>query len=190
MARQSNQALAYFYCKYGKIDRQEPQSILSKVAEQLSLMIPEGLLPADVISLYQEQKKDGVKTRRLCLDNSKELILQLSRTFEQTVIIIDALDECNKDTRCQLLDALKELLSSTERLKIFITSRNDDDIRIELENESDVYIQPSDNSSDIKQFVVAEVEKYISRKRLLRGEVQPELKQTIMDTLTHGADGM
>ncbi|KAL7267210.1 hypothetical protein RUND412_010213 [Rhizina undulata] len=192
--RQTNHALAYFYCKYGESDRQEPPSILSTVVKQFSLMNPGGFLPKAVISIYDEQKKHGVKSRQLDLDKSTELIIQLSRAFEQTVIVIDALDECNKATRYKLLAALKELAlrSSTEGLKnkFFITSRNDDDIRLELGNESNVYIQPSDNSSDIRLFVVAEVEKYISRKRLLRGEVRPELKQTIIDTLTNGAGGM
>ncbi|KAL7266726.1 hypothetical protein RUND412_010717, partial [Rhizina undulata] len=184
-----NHGLTYFYSKYGETERQEPDSILSTLAKQLSLLSPEGFLPKAVISLYQEQKNDGVE-RRLWLDESTELILQLSKAFEQTIIIVDALDECKKETRGKLLDALKELRSSTEGLKIFITSRNDDDIRVELENESDVDIQPSDNSSDIKRFVVAEVDKYILKKKLLRGTVRPELKQTIMDTLTNRADGM
>ncbi|KAL7270984.1 hypothetical protein RUND412_006292 [Rhizina undulata] len=186
----NNHALAYFYCKYGESDREEPRSILSTIVKQISLMSPEGFLPKAVISLYKEQKKDGVKSRRLWLDQSTKLISQLSKAFERTVIIIDALDECKKETRCQLLDALKELRSSTEGVKMFITSRNDEDIRIALEDESDVYIQSSDNSNDIKLFVVAEVEKHISKKRLLGGRVRDELKQTIINTLTNGADGM
>ncbi|KAL7273230.1 hypothetical protein RUND412_003934, partial [Rhizina undulata] len=187
--KQTNQALAYFYCKYGEIDRQEPQAILSTVVKQLSLTSPEGFLPEAVISLYDEQN-NGVKSRRLGLDKSKELILHLSRAFDETIIIVDALDECNKDTRYQLLAALKELRSSSEGVKFFITSRNDDDILIQLQNESEVYIQPSDNSSDIELFAVAEVEKYISMGRLLRGEVRPELKHIIIDTLISGADRM
>ncbi|KAL7273963.1 hypothetical protein RUND412_003161 [Rhizina undulata] len=190
MPRPTSHAVAYFYCKYGEIDRQEPQSILSTIVKQLSLLSPEGFLPKAVISYYEEQKKDGVESRRLGLDKSTELIHRLSKAFEQTVIIIDALDECNKETRYHLLVAMKKLRSSTNGLKIFLTSRNDADIRIELEMESEVYIQPSDNSSDIERFVVAEVEKYISTGRLLSREVGPELKQTIIDTLIKGADGM
>ncbi|KAL7276073.1 hypothetical protein RUND412_000957 [Rhizina undulata] len=185
----TNLGLAYFYCKYGEKERQEPESILSTAVKQLSLLSPKGFLPEPVISLYRKQKNDGVE-RRLWLDESTELILQLSKAFGQTVIIVDALDECDKETRCQFLDALKELQSSSKSLKIFITSRNDDDIRIELENESDIYIQLSDNSSDIELFVDTEVGKYISRKRLLGGIVPPELKQTIIDTLRNEADGM
>ncbi|KAL7272931.1 hypothetical protein RUND412_004239 [Rhizina undulata] len=165
--RQPNQAVAYFYCKDGEIDRQEPQSIFNTVAKQLSLMSPEGVLPEAVISLYKQQKKQG------------------------TVIVIDALDECNKEIRCQLLVALKDLCrSSTKGLKIFVTSRNDNDIRLQLENESNVYIRQSNNSGDIKLFVVAEVEKYISNKRLLWSDVRPGLKQEIIDTLISGAGGM
>ncbi|KAL7276025.1 hypothetical protein RUND412_001020 [Rhizina undulata] len=169
-----------------------PSSIfwLHGIVKQLSLLSPEGFLPKAVISLYEQQKNDGVESRRLSLDKSTELIRQLSKAFEQIVIIVDALDECDKETRHQLMTALKNLRSSTERLKIFITSRNDDDIRIQFETENEVFIQQSDNSNDIELFVVTEVEKYILAKRLLGGEVRPELKQAIIDTLIKGADGM
>ncbi|KAL7266091.1 hypothetical protein RUND412_011377, partial [Rhizina undulata] len=190
MSWPTNYAVAYFYCKYGEVDRQEPTSILSTIVKQLSLLSPEGFLPKAVISFYEEQRKDGIEFRPLGLDKSSELIQQLSKAFDQTVIIVDALDECNKETRFSLLVALKKLRSSTEGLKIFLTSRNDDDIRLELETESEVFIQSSDNSGDIELFVETEVEKYISTKRLLSGEVRPELKQTIKDTLVQGADGM
>ncbi|KAL7266669.1 hypothetical protein RUND412_010779 [Rhizina undulata] len=186
----TNHALAYFYCKYGEKDRQDPQSILSTIAKQLALMSPEASLPKAVISLYEEQKNDGVKSRRLWLDQSTELILQLSREFEQTIIIIDALDECPKKSRYELLVALEKLRTSTEGVKIFVTSRDDDDIRIQLKKESEVYIQPSDNSRDIELFVVTEVDKYISSKRLLRGKVGSQLRKSIIDTLTKGANGM
>ncbi|KAL7272961.1 hypothetical protein RUND412_004200 [Rhizina undulata] len=185
-----NLGLAYFYCKYGEKERQEPESILSTLVKQLSLLSPEGCLPEPVISIYQDQQKNDGVERCLCLDESTKLILQLSRAFAQTVIIVDALDECDIETRGKLLDTFKDLCSSSESLKIFITSRNDDDIRIELEKEADLYIQPSVNSGDIKRFVVAEVEKYISKKRLLKGAVGRELKQTIINTLTDGAYGM
>ncbi|KAL7267907.1 hypothetical protein RUND412_009491, partial [Rhizina undulata] len=170
--------------------RQEPLSILSTIVKQLSFLSPEGFLPKAVISLYEQQKKDAVESRCLSLGKSTELIRQLSMEFPQTIIIIGALDECHKETRHQLMAALKKLCSSTDSLKIFLTSRNDDDIRVQLEDESEVYIQPNDNSSDIGRFIVAEVEGYISTKRLLRGKVGPELKQTVIDTLTKGARGM
>ncbi|KAL7269673.1 hypothetical protein RUND412_007647 [Rhizina undulata] len=86
--------------------------------------------------------------------------------------------------------ALKKLRSSTEGLKIFIASRNDHDIRVQFENESEVYIQPSDNSSDIERFIVAEVENYVLTKRLQSGEVRSELKHAIKDALIKGARGM
>ncbi|KAL7266629.1 hypothetical protein RUND412_010821 [Rhizina undulata] len=186
----TNHALAYFYCKYGEIVRQDPESILSTVVKQISLLSPHDFLPEVVISLYRKKRKNGV-TRRLWLEESTELISHLSKAFQQTVIIVDALDECKKETRYQLLIALKKLRSSTNGLiKVFITSRNDDDIVFQLTDEADVLIQPSDNSNDIERFVVAEVEKYISMGRLLRGRVRLELRETIIKTLTNGTDGM
>ncbi|KAL7271805.1 hypothetical protein RUND412_005418 [Rhizina undulata] len=188
--RPTNHALAYFYCKYGENDREEPRSILSTIVKQLSLLYPQDSLPKAVVSLYHEQKKNGVKSTGLSIEKSTELILQLSGAFMQTDIIVNALDECNKERRNQLLDALKKLQRSSPRLKIFITSQYNGNISLALKNETQLFIEPSDNFSDIQLFVVAEVGKCISDGSLLWGRVRPELKQTIIDTLTEGAGGM
>lgn len=124
------------------------------------------------------------------------MILGFAADFEQTVICIDALDECNKDTRDKLLLALQHILylsnlhSSTRKIKIFVTSRDDDDIVLKLEGTPNVYIRSSDNASDIAYFVNTEIGKCIQEKKLLRGSVEHELKSKIITALIDGAHGM
>lgn len=107
------------------------------------------------------------------------------------VIVIDALDECEKSTRHLLLQVLQYILNnSVGQVKVFVTSRDDDDIVLHLDGSPNVYIKPNDNSNDINNFIETEIERCISEKKLLRGSVTPELKELIISTLIDGAHGM
>ncbi|KAL7273058.1 hypothetical protein RUND412_004116 [Rhizina undulata] len=184
----SNHAIACFYCKHGERDRQDPVSILSTIIKQLSLMGPEGSLPQSVVSVFNDHKS---KSGEMQLSESQKLIASLPENFVQTVIVIDALDECDKESRRQLLNALDIIIkSSAGVIKLFVTSRDADDIALKLEGTPNIYIHSSDNSGDIAAFVRAEVEKCTSEKLLLRGSVRPEIKESIIEKLTSGADGM
>ncbi|KAL7273972.1 hypothetical protein RUND412_003153 [Rhizina undulata] len=170
-------------------DRQDPLSILSTLVKQLSLLMsPEGSLPQPVVSIF---KKHEPKSGKLQLSESQELIASLAKTFIRTTIVIDALDECDTQSRNELLTALKVIMKLSARgIKIFVTSRPADDIELKLEGVPKVYIHSSDNSGDIAAFVRAEVEKCISEKLLLRGSVTLELKESIIKKLAKPADGM
>ncbi|KAL7265972.1 hypothetical protein RUND412_011497 [Rhizina undulata] len=78
---------------------------------------------------------------------------------------------------------------SAEVIKVFLTSRDSDDIMLQLEGVPNVYIQLNDNSGDIAAFVRTEVEKCISKKSLLRGSVGPELKGFIIYRQIRDASG-
>ncbi|KAL7270484.1 hypothetical protein RUND412_006805, partial [Rhizina undulata] len=182
-----NDAITYFYCKHGERDRQDPASILSTIVKQLSLMGPAESLPKSVVSIFKKQK---AKAGKMPLSESQELIASLAENFVQTIIVIDALDECDKGSRQELLAALDVILDSSKAvIKFFVTSRDADDIALKLENVPNVYINSSDNTADIAAFVRAEVEKCISQKSLLRGSVTSEIKESIVEKLIHGANG-
>ncbi|KAL7268016.1 hypothetical protein RUND412_009377 [Rhizina undulata] len=188
-AKSRQQAIAYFYCSHGEKDRQDPVSILSTLVKQLSLIVsPEGSLPKSVVSIFKKHESNSGK---LQLSESQELIATLTENFIQTTIVIDALDECDKESRKELLTALEVIMkSSAGVIKIFVTSRPADDIELKLEGVLNVYIHSSDNSEDIAAFVRAKIDKSISEKLLLRGSVTSELKESVIEKLTKGADGM
>jgi hypothetical protein len=186
---QEGDALAYFYCKYDEAERHDPESILRALVKQLATISSQ--LPEPIVSIYKQRKAGGFLSGPLALEESRCLIAELIRLSRQTAICIDALDECDKNARGKLLSVLTDLpRSSSKPVKIFVASRDDDDIMLRLDDYPNFDIGSRDNSSDMEQFVHAEIEKCIADKQLLRGRVGPELKAYIISTLISRASGM
>lgn len=147
--------------------------------------------PEPVLSVYRQRKKKADLDRLRNVQESKSLLLRISAGFLRTTIVIDALDECDPDTRGTLFDVLEDLVSPKGNpLKAFVTSRDDGDLRAKFENAPNVYIQERDNSSDINQYIKSEIQSCIKAKRLLRGQVSVDLEGQIIRALEEGAHGM
>jgi len=141
---------------------------------------------------YEELQEEGFELRDLTLPEAKSLIIELLENSPAT-IIIDALDECIPDRRYQLLDTIDEVLGkeSIKQVKIVVSSReNYEDISRRLDKPSNFSIDAGNNKSDIERFVQLEVARSIEGARLLNGTVSPELRETLINTLTDGAQGM
>jgi excinuclease UvrABC ATPase subunit len=145
---------------------------------------------AVVAQKYKEQKEKGFTNVPLSLEESIEVIIKLTTNYLCTIIVIDALDECN-DRRHKLLDALDSIVQKGSGfVKILVSSRDDKDIVLHLQELPNLYIKASDNAGDIYRFVQTEVKQAITKKKLLAGNVSPELKQEIIKVLTTQAQGM
>jgi hypothetical protein len=113
------------------------------------------------------------------------LICEVAKELGDVFIIIDALDEC--DRRETLLPILKYLAGS---MRLFVTSRDDRDIRTNFGNNlsNHISIQPSDVQRDIRYFVVNEVQERCANMPVLAGS--QGLLDTITNTLVARAEGM
>lgn len=189
-------SLAYFYCNYKEEQRRDPASILRSLVKQLCLLSPgEGSLatfPEPVLAVYNNRRDKGDLSNLLSLDESKDLLIKLSVGFLKTTIVIDALDECDRNTRRNLFDLLEQVVSSAKQnpVKIFVTSRDDGDLMTKFQDSPNVYIQERDNSGDIDHYIQTEIEACITGKRLLRGNVSLDLQNRIIAALQAGARGM
>lgn len=181
-------ALAYFYCYYQEETRSDPGSILRAIAKQLCIAYSSEGLPAPLWSIYEKREKEGHSTGPLDLFESRSLIINLSKEFLQTTIIIDALDECNPATRIELLRALKGIAISGNSVKIFVTGRNEGDIRDMLFKIPNHYIDAKDNSEDIRMYIKAEIKRFCTEKPSLK--VDTALESEIVFALENGAKGM
>lgn len=80
---------------------------------------------------YEARKKkaeDCSTIKRLTVEGYTRLLIELTKDHPAT-IILDALDECEEITRYKLLEALDSIISSsTNVVKIFVSSRDDIDI--------------------------------------------------------------
>jgi hypothetical protein len=140
-----------------------------------------------VVEKYKVKKDEGPLNEGECVD----LIVELSKSYPLTTIIVDGLDECRPKIWKALLTRLKEVLERSDGLvKILVSSRTDQVIREQIEGDlaedsPHINVTADKNAEDIRRFVQKEVEK--ASQPVKR---DPILKQTIIDTLIDRAQGM
>ncbi len=83
------------------------------------------------------------------------------------------------------------LQDSLGLVKIFVSSRDDQDIFCTLREYPNLDIVSDRNTVDIESFVRIETERLVRKRRLLRNSTaREELKALIIDRVSKGADGM
>jgi hypothetical protein len=183
----------YFYCSRTPAEpaRSNPQAILASLARQLSSTQPGKPLLQPSVDLYNEEEAEGFVSGEPQLDQSLRLIMQLIELYPQTTIILDALDECDPALRLDLMRALEHILQhSCSLVKIFVSSRNDQDIVMQLKGYLNLEIDSRRNNNDIAQFVKTEVERLIKDEKLLRNsKSKDDMREMIIGKVTkHAAE--
>jgi hypothetical protein len=180
----NNEGLAFFYCNRNEATRRNPLLVVRSFVRQLSTAFAhEGSIHKDLKSFCTQSRINGSEPT---MANCKELLLKLLNSYPQTTLVLDALDECEKEKRGELIEVFRHLLENASRpVKIFISSRPDGDIKEVLKENANVYIQATDNSHDISIFVQNEIIKHRKWKKM-----DPTLREEIIDTLQEGGQGM
>ena len=190
-----NEVLCFFYCKRdGEASRRQPLTVLQAIIRQLSLCQPEGL-PNEIYIRYKKDQNSGFPAGRsgaLRWKECRDLLLSLLNIYPQTTIIIDALDELDLDyeskDRSLLLELLNDvLLESDSLVKIFVASRDDQDIVMEFKKVPNLYIKATDNLKDIERYIIRE---FAADKRFSRHPWSPELRNLVYAGLCEKANGM
>ncbi len=79
-------------------------------------------------ALRKKAEEDCSSLKKLTVQDCIRLIIELTKNHP-AVLILDALDECEENTRHELLEAFDDIISnSTEVVKVFVSSREDIDI--------------------------------------------------------------
>ena len=125
---------AYFYCakSTAEPERAKPAEIMGALLRQLCSSKLDEPIREPVAKVYEARRKkadeDCSAIRRPTIQDCTSLITQLTQDYP-AIIILDALDECEEDTRHEILEAFDCILEqSTEIVKIFVSSRDDVDI--------------------------------------------------------------
>ena len=153
---ENDEGLAIFYCKRDEELRRNPVSILHSLVRQLTtsafsrITLRKPNVQEDIKDLYQKHRIHGSD---LTMEVCKSLLLLFTNLYPRTTIILDALDECDKDSRSSILDVIEYIIQeSTKPVKVFISSRRDGDIREWLRQNVNIDIQATDNGDDIARF--------------------------------------
>lgn len=183
----------YFYCSRSEaeLERSNPHAVLASVLRQLSCVRPDAPILSPVVEKYRSHG-EGFSSNSLDLDDSRDLIIRLIEEYSMTTIIVDALDECDPSMRQSLLDAFEHILKESSGLvKIFVSSRNDQDIVCTLRDYPNMNISSDKNMVDIKAYVKAETMNFVEKGQLLRNSSgKDKMAASIIKHISGGADGM
>lgn len=107
----------------------------------------------------------------------------MAAAYKRTTFIIDALDECERSSRIELIDALNRLVKEVSGLKVLISSRRDDDLRRKLQDGAKLEIDATKNQDDIQKFVLTKLNER-------HKPFSTELQNDIINTLHEKSHGM
>ena len=140
-----------------------------------------------IMHLLESQTSEYRKTGFTC--SLKKLYEMLNHCIEQVpnvYLVVDALDECRD--RADLIKLLLSLKSSQANLRLFLTSRDEKDIREMLSSLRELSITSDDISGDIERYVCQTLADLVRNRRLkLRDS---KLEELIRIKLCDKADGM
>ena len=179
----------HFFCKDGSPETSTALAIASSLIDQL---IGHGQLSA-LFGILKSAHREHAKSDK-CTDFGIlwNIFVAMAKKFPtRIIIVVDALDECNVD-RERFLDKIvsREMKDMNGKLRFFMTSRNDHEIRKKLENLNGTVRLEMKVKEDIKAFVVRRLPELNRLKDVLRGPNGSNLEGRIIQGVPRYADGM
>ncbi|KAF5007062.1 hypothetical protein FDECE_6607 [Fusarium decemcellulare] len=173
-----NRGFAFFYCD--RTPSASWEDILLSYIRQL------GEVPQDPKRIHRDLEKFCGDRKSIqdyvTIEDCKQTLVEMINTYPRTILVLDGLDECDRDTRKKLVAVFLHLIEQSQRvLKIFIASRPEDDIRGAMESFPQmVRMNSRDNKGDIKVYV-----NHVISKREPWSVSEPmknEVKKTLVET--------
>lgn len=154
-ANKDGPKVIYFYFKGEDTIAQNPLAeILSMLVKQLCWNIE--VLPEKVLEFYRKSKSNA---RQPTSDDLKMLFTECLNCLGKTYLVFDGLDEYEEKQRRHFLKFVNESVSQQLNMKIFITSRDEIDIRLALRrcqySGIEVYSQTQDDVVKVVRHRVA-----------------------------------
>jgi hypothetical protein len=172
--RETDEALAYFYFSRHDASRNSALAAVYSLLCQLSTSFAGDLLQKPLVELYERQVKLGLAVDRPARDDCERLLRLFVQDYPQTTLVIGALDECSADSRADFVKLLDELVADACRgpVKVFVSSRLDEDIRQRFAAGPNVGIRATENGADIARFVKAEIDRHPHWRKTLPDALQ------------------
>jgi len=180
-----NLAVVFFYFDFNDVEKQRQESMIRSLITQLSVQSES--TPQALESLFSS-KMNG--DEQPTADELLTTLRQIVQEFDETFIILDALDECEK--RQELLASIETIVEwKIEKLHILVTSRREKDIEEGLKplisDQGMICIHSARVNDDIRAYVH---ERLQTDGTLKRWQKMPQAQQEIEKTLMDKADGM
>ncbi|KAI1505700.1 ankyrin [Biscogniauxia marginata] len=178
-------AVAFFFCDYKDEATLKPVNILSALAYQIATQNAEAY---EILERYHnELKPRNLLPKDPSVSGLQKIIGEMTEIYDQSLLIVDGLDECEKLT-VKVLESLCSISEHSDKISIVLLSRDEINIREKLE-EKFRHEAISAHTEDITEYVKAEIEERIRTRRLRIGN-DTSLKGDILHGLVDGAAGM
>ena len=168
----------YFYFDFNDKQKQTVDGFLRSVIVQICACRHDFI--TNVQSVFDKCNHGTQQPNEDVLVEILLALLQGRRTF----LFVDALDECTE--RSQMAQLLKRLIGSVTDLSLLITSRQEQDIKAELQDPMDLIL--SIQSAEVKVDVELYVRKALEKDSNLK--CCRKIKDEVISKLVEGADGM
>ena len=150
-------------------------------------------MPGRLVQTYREKSLKSSLSTKLYEEDYVGLLIELIPRTTETVLILDALDECvGEDTRSsgeigKVLKTLSRLLDTKLPIKIVVASRYEKRINHNFNGKHMIEISADDNSNDIEKMVMARINDY----NLTDPEVsiEQDLKEKILKVFNEKSQG-
>lgn len=187
--------LAYFYCLHGDSEMSFSKNVFRSYVWQLARQYYP--LPDIIHRMYVEKGRPGSASGVMNLKDYVELLKELISRGTETVLILDALDECvgdGKELDKEIRDVsgvFNNLLDSGSQVKIIVSSRQD--LRGAWKCSGTLDISMEKNKKDIRTMV----QEKIAKKRIEEDEnnlrfklISEDLKKEILTRFDDKSQGM
>lgn len=181
------EAIAYFYCDRNRPDHRDPASVLRSLVRQLSASDVD--IHVDIHTLWRQNMRNGFPSEELSFEACSGFLRKLLSGYKKITIALDGLDECDEETRSQLIQFLNGLVQEDSYLvKVFIASRNDQDLWDSFINSANFHIEANHNGDDIRRFVLHSLE--TTTTTWWREKLPLQTREAILDTFESKSNGM
>ncbi|KAF1956409.1 hypothetical protein CC80DRAFT_446319 [Byssothecium circinans] len=176
--------VAFFYCKYQDAERNTFLRVARGVLAQLFHQ-DEGLLT----SFYDKASKSGQTT--LETDSlAKELLKTATKSFQKLYIILDGIDECDRDHRKEIVSTFEGIWetlgdNAKDSLRCLFVSQDDSAAAKDFARMVSLKVTQSDSAKDIRSYA-----RIWSSKIQNKFGLDQERQSYIEDIVTEKADGM
>jgi DNA-binding MarR family transcriptional regulator len=171
--------VAYLYCNY---KRQADQTAPDLVAAIIKQLVQDRPSIAQSLSILYERHR--VRGTRPPLGELSSVLHSVLANYSKVYVVLDALDECPEQNRTRnlLLEICRNLQRQTG-LRLMVTSRQISDILEEFEDAPLIEVRA--NNSDLKRFVMGNVDRFAKFVRL-----NTDLQDLVQNRVIEAADGM
>ncbi|KAI3545421.1 hypothetical protein CSPX01_05065 [Colletotrichum filicis] len=177
---ENDEGFAHFYCDRSLVGRRDIKSILSSYIVQLL-----------TVSRHRDRWhkkllmfcKDAAASRRsLEISECERFVRELVNTYPRSIIILDALDECEQRSRTRIVTFFRTLVRDSDRpVKVFISSRPETDILELMRTSSSIQISTADNKMDLEKYIDSRLSQVSLRPVWKEPTVQSLVRKTLLE---------